>query len=89
MVFKICHRVCFNADWATILNGKYIISAQGGTVCFKDTIKNHGTVPINVTIIDNLTIFLLHHMLWTLGIPEFYCRNFNSLQIKCFELSSA
>lgn len=43
-----------------ILNGKYIISAQGGTVCFKDTIKNHGTVPVNVTIIDNLTIFLLH-----------------------------
>lgn len=77
-----------NMLMAVILNSKYIASAQGSSVCFKDAIKNCGTVPISVT--DNLNSFPLHHMLWTLGISEFYCRNFNHcLQIKSIVLSSA
>lgn len=76
-----------NMLMAIILNSRYIASAQGSTVCFKDAIKNCGTVPISV--IDNLN-FPLYHMLWTQGISEFYCRNFSHcLQIKCSVLSSA
>ena len=41
-----------NMLMAVILNSKYIASAQGSTVCFKDAIKNCGTVPISV--INNL-----------------------------------
>lgn len=82
--------MCYNPDCAMIRNSKYIASAQGGKVFFKGISKNQWYNTNKCYIIDNVTVPLLYHRLWILGIPVFYYRNFSqSLQVECFAFSSA